>query len=292
MSENKEKKILIAVEIVDNFIAAKKNLDNAKAMFKALQESVSKIDEELRNLTLSENKNEAAIAATTKKLENQKAALNDQATVLAKSNVEFRNAKIEIESASKANDIMTAASDKTVKSLGAMQRELRVLRNTPLDAGDPQKIREVELAMAELTAQIGDYRTRIQGLDTDKTLANIAEGAEMVTATTQALAQGLNLFGVESETFDKLQESTVELIGATQALGVVSEYLADKKYLVVIANIAELNAKLKNTIASWLSVTATTAEAAAEGTATVARTGGTISTGEFRNSSLANNPPL
>lgn len=251
MSDNTEKKILIDVKILDNFVTSKKNIDEAKKSLNDFIKSGEKNDEQQRKL----------------------------AEGLAKSTNEYRNAKIQIESSAKSQEIMTVASNNALKSMGEMQRELKALRNTPLDPGDPKQVKEVEMAMAELTDQIGDYKAKIKGLDTAKTLSNIAEGAQMLTATTQVLAQGLNGLGIESEVFEKLQSSTVELIGATQALGVVSEYLADKKYLIVAANIAELNSKLKNTIASWFAVTATTAEATAEGVATTAKTGGALATG-------------
>lgn len=248
MAENSEKKVLISVEVLDNFIKTKKNADNAREAFKFLQDSVSKLELELRNLTLAEEKDEKAIKAVTDRLNNQKAALREQAQVLAKTNNEFKEAKTQLEAASKSQDMLAAAGEKTNKTLGEMQRELKALRNTPLDFGNPAQVREVEQAMADLTAEIDDYKTKIKGLDTGEFAKNITGVAEAGSALLQITGQVSGALGIENETFKKLQDSTVELIGATQALGVITEFLDKKKLSLVKANIAVIASNVKEKI--------------------------------------------
>ena len=214
MADNTEKKVLISVEIIENFVTAKKNASEAK---KALDDFIKSGEKNTKT------QNELALA-------------------FAKANNEYKEAQAAIQRAVKAEDLFASASDNAVKSMGDMKRELAALRNVPLDNLNPEQINEVELRMAKLTDEIEDYKTKIKGLDTTKTFANIAESAQMAVSSVQLVSQAI---GINSEDTKKFEEASVQMIGAVQALGVISEYLADKKYKLVAANFAEINSKLK-----------------------------------------------
>jgi len=250
MSENTEKKILLSVQVLDNFIAAKKNVDFWSQSLKEAQESGSATKAQLREI--AEN--------------------------LAKANNGFKDAKKEIESAARSQEMFAKASDKAVKSMGQMKTELAALRSLSLDNLKPEQIREVELRMAELTDELSDYKTKIKGLDTAKTFANIAEGAQVAVASVQVFSQGLSALGVENESLKKLQDSTMEMIGAVQSLGVVSEYLADKKYKLIAANIATLISNTKETISTKLNTLAKNQQAVSEDASTFAKIKGAVAT--------------
>lgn len=222
MSENTEKKILLDVKILDNFVSAKKNADDAR---KALNDYI-------------------------KSGETNEQVQRELAQTLAKANNEFREAKTQLEAASRSQDIFTAASDKTSKTLGEMQRELRALRNTPLDLGDPNQVREVEQAMADLMAEIDDYKVKIKGLDTGEVFVNAAEGIEFITASVSGLSNGLAAVGVDTQILGNLQDKTTELIAVVQAMGVVTEYLEKSKYRLLIANLKNIGAMTAEKIAA------------------------------------------
>lgn len=220
MAENSEKKVLISVEVLDNFIAAKKNVDFWRKSLKDAESSGTATKEQLREI----------------------------ATELGKANNEFREAKTRLEAASKANDIFNVTGEKVNKTIGEMQRELRALRNTPLEGLGEDEVRKVEQAMADLTAEIDDYKTKIKGLDTGEFAKNITGVAEAGSALLQITGQVSGALGIENETFKKLQDSTVELIGATQALGVITEFLDKKKLSLVKANIAVIASNTKERV--------------------------------------------
>lgn len=211
--ENTEKKVLIDVKILDNFVTTKKNADEAKKALNDFIKSGEKNDKLQRELAQN----------------------------LAKANNEFKEARTQLEAASKSQDMLAAAGEKANKTLGEMQRELRALKNTPLDFGDPKQVREVEQAMADLTAEIDDYKTKIKGLDTGEFAQNMAGVMEAGSAVLQITGQVTGALGIEGETFKKLQDSTVELIAVTQAFGVITEALDKKKLSLVAANIKNIS---------------------------------------------------
>ncbi len=116
MAENIEKKILIEAKVLDNFISAKQNAEKWRKALKDAEKDGTKTAEDLRDI--AEN--------------------------LADANVKYREAKKELESASKSQSLLNEAQDKTVKTLGQMQRELTALRNMPFTGMDPRQIKGVK----------------------------------------------------------------------------------------------------------------------------------------------------
>ncbi len=218
MAENTEKKVLISVEILNNYVETKKDLDAAK---KALNDFIK-----------SGEKN----AETQQEL----------AKNLAQANNAYRDAKKDLESASRAQDLLNTAQEKANKTLGEMRRELTALRNTPFDGLTPEQIQEVEQKMVKLNAEISSYNDRIKGMDTTQIWKNTAAGIEFFSASASAFANTLKVFGVESEgALGKLQEKTTELIAIVQAMGVVTEYLSKSKGKLLLMNLANIAAMVK-----------------------------------------------
>lgn len=228
MADNTEKKVLISVEILDNFVKAKKNVDEWRAKMKEAQDSGNKTAEEMRGIALE----------------------------LANANNQFRQAKKEIESAAKSQEIFAAAGEQTNRTLGDMQRELSALKNTPFTGMDPKQVDNVKQRMADLMAEIQDYKLELKGLDTGEWAKNTAEGIEFVTASASALSNGLKTLGVDSEILGGLETKTTELIAIVQAMGVVTEYLEKKKYKLILANIQNIASMAKEAIASKITAAA------------------------------------
>lgn len=116
MAENIEKKILIEAKVLDNFISAKKNVEKWRNELKEAEKDGTKTTEQLREIAQN----------------------------LAEANVEYREAKKEMESAAKSQKLLNEVQDKTVKTLGEMQRELTALRNTPFTGMDLKQIKDVK----------------------------------------------------------------------------------------------------------------------------------------------------
>lgn len=239
MEENK--KILLSVTILDNFVEAKKKVDEAK---KSLNDFIKSGE---KNATMQ----------------------RDLAQNLAKTTNEFKTAKINLESYAKTEDMLAVTTDKVGKTMGEMQRELKALRNTPLDFGDPEKVRQVEQAMADLTAEIDDYKVKIKGLDTGEIFKNASSAVEAGSALIQVTSQISKIAGVESETFGRLIDSTTELIAVTQALGVITEFLDQKRLSLLKANIAAVYSENNLKVAKLLGINVTAAQTAAEEAAIV-----------------------
>lgn len=228
MADNIEKKVLISVEILDNFVKAKKNVDEWRAKMKEAQDSGNKTAEEMRGIALE----------------------------LANANNQFRQAKKEIESAAKSQEIFAAAGEQTNRTLGDMQRELSALKNTPFTGMDPKQVDNVKQRMADLMAEIQDYKLELKGLDAGEWAKNTAEGIEFITASASALSNGMKTLGVDSEVLGGLESKTIELIAVVQAMGVVTEYLEKKKYKLIIANMQNIASMAKEAIASKITAAA------------------------------------
>jgi len=136
MAENTEKKVLIDVKILDNFITSKKNADAAKKALDDFLESGEKNDKKQRELVKS----------------------------LADTNNEYKEVKKQLESSAKAEQLFNEGTEKTIKTLGEMQRELSALKNTPFDALDQKTADEIKMRMAGLMSDIAKYKTEIKGL--------------------------------------------------------------------------------------------------------------------------------
>lgn len=221
MAENIEKKVLIEAKVLDNFIAAKKNVEHWRKELKEAQKDETKTAEELRNI----------------------------AEELAKASVEYRDAKKEVESTAKTHDLLSDAVENTNRTLGEMQRELTALKNTPFTGMDEKQIQNVKQKMADLTAEIQDYKDELKALDTGEVFNNMAEGLEFVTASASGLANGMKILGIESSILGGLEQKTVELIAATQALGVVTEYLEKRRLKLLLANLQNIYLAKKEKVA-------------------------------------------
>ncbi|MDR2065473.1 MAG: hypothetical protein LBP85_07195 [Prevotellaceae bacterium] len=249
MAENIEKTVLVKADVVSNFIQTKKELDSVKKGYDDLSELLEKIAAEQGKNSEAYKKANAQLAA--------------QAIKLANANNEYRAAKKEIEAAAKSEQIFADINDKTAKSLGEMQRELSALTNVNLSGLDPEQVKQVKQAMADLTSNIQDVKNEIKGLDTGQFAANLAEGIRAVTAGFSVLANGLKILGVEESVLGDLQKKTTELIAIVQALGVVTEYLSKKKWQLIAANIKEIALQIKNIALSIAQKAATLGTAAA-----------------------------
>ena len=223
MADKVEKKVLLTVDILNNFVEAKKNADDAK---KALDSFI-------------------------KSGEINAAKQQELATQYAKTKNELANAQKAMLSASKTQDVLGTAVEATSKTLGEMQRELSALRNTPLDAETlgESGIKEIKQRMADLTASIQDYKNEIKSLDTGEVFANAAEGVEFITASVSILSNTAKAVGADTEIFKGLQDSATELIAIMQGLGVVTEYLSKKKYNLFIANLKAVGSNIAESVA-------------------------------------------
>jgi hypothetical protein len=223
-----EKVVLVKADVISNFIKTKKELDGVKIGYDNLSEIAARVASE-------QGKNTVGYQRVNKQL-------TEQAEKLANANNAYKDAKKAIEASARSQELLNSVSDKTVKSLGEMQRELTALRNVPLSLIDEKESMRVKKAMAELTQKIQTAKNEIKGLDNSKMFANLASSMQALSAGATTIIGTLSLFGVENEKIKKLNQSMIQLIGITQALGVVTEYLSKKKYQLLIANVKNISA--------------------------------------------------
>lgn len=248
--DNQERKIIVDTKIVDNFIEASKNAAYWRQELKLAQEQ----GKEYRG------------------------DINKVVRELAKANNEFRESKKAIESSTQAEEVLNKTSDNTTQTLGQMQRELAALRNVSFEPLSEEEANAIKKRMADLMASINDVKAEIKGLDTGAVWTNAAAGLQTVVSGAQLLGQSLNALGVDSEWTEKLQNSTVELIGATQALGTVVDFLEKKKAKLLVTNIKTIAANIANSASLKAQTIQTKAQAAAEAALNTIRGKGNIIT--------------
>lgn len=248
--DNQERKIIVDTKIVDNFIEASKNAAYWRQELKLAQEQ----GKEYRG------------------------DINKVVRELAKANNEFRESKKAIESSTQAEEVLNKTSDNTTQTLGQMQRELAALRNVSFEPLSEEEANAIKKRMADLMASIDDVKAEIKGLDTGAVWTNAAAGLQTVVSGAQLLGQSLNALGVNSEWTEKLQNSTVELIGATQALGTVVDFLEKKKAKLLVTNIKTIAANIANSASLKAQTIQTKAQAAAEAALNTIRGKGNIIT--------------
>lgn len=248
--DNQERKIIVDTKIVDNFIEASKNAAYWRQELKLAQEQ----GKEYRG------------------------DINKVVRELAKANNEFRESKKAIESSTQAEEVLNKTSDNTTQTLGQMQRELAALRNVSFEPLSEEEANAIKKRMADLMASIDDVKAEIKGLDTGAVWTNAAAGLQTVVSGAQLLGQSLNALGVDSEWTEKLQNSTVELIGATQALGTVVDFLEKKKAKLLVTNIKTIAANIANSASLKAQTIQTKAQAAAEAALNTIRGKGNIIT--------------
>ena len=248
--DNQERKIIVDTKIVDNFIEASKNAAYWRQELKLAQEQ----GKEYRG------------------------DINKVVRELAKANNEFRESKKAIESSTQAEEVLNKTSDNTTQTLGQMQRELAALRNVSFEPLSEEEANAIKKRMADLMASIDDVKAEIKGLDTGAVWTNAAAGLQTVVSGAQLLGQSLNALGVDSEWTEKLQNSTVELIGAIQALGTVVDFLEKKKAKLLVTNIKTIAANIANSASLKAQTIQTKAQAAAEAALNTIRGKGNIIT--------------
>ncbi|MDR1197745.1 MAG: hypothetical protein LBK94_01860 [Prevotellaceae bacterium] len=228
MAENTEKKVLITANVVSNFVETKRQLDSVKQGYKDLEKELLKIEKE-------QGKNSEAYQKAN-------AQLGEQAKLLATANNKYRDAKKELEGAARSQNLINSATQNADNSLRALERDLNALRNIDLSQVSEEDFPKISEAIAQTSKKIQTARLQIDLLDTSthKSLARIAEGFQAVSASATSVISILSFAGVNTEVAEKLNKSIVTLIGATQALGIVSEYLSKQKYKLFLASVKNI----------------------------------------------------
>lgn len=245
-----EKKILISVQVLDNFTNAKKEVEKYKAALKDAEKQGDKTAEEIRQITSN----------------------------LAAANEKYKQAKKDIEQAARSQQFFNQVNDQANKSLGELRTELAALKNISFAGLDEQQIAAINQQIADVTAQIKDYKVEIKGLDTGEVFANTAAGLQAVVAGFTVLTSTLSALGVESESLKKVEQSTVQLIAVMQALGVVTEFVEKQKYKLIAANIKSIASNLQEAISKKINALETAKLTAVENTNILSKTRSAIAT--------------
>lgn len=162
-------------------------------------------------------------------------------------------------------------------SLGEMKKELIALRNTSFVGKSDQEVAALKKRMGELTDEIGDARTELQMMGTENA-AVVVGGLKLIAAGVEGVVGSLSLMGVESETIKNLESKMTSLIATTQALAEIEDTLSSGKARAMVLRFKDMAITEKDTIVKWLSVTATNAQARAEGARATMTTTASVAT--------------
>lgn len=158
---------------------------------------------------------------------------------------------------------LNAALQGTQQNLGEMRKELLALRNTSFAGKTQAEVDAINQRIGELTDGIADLRA-VQNEFGNEFGSQIAGSLQVITAGVEGVVSSLNLLGIESETLKDLQDSVVDLIAVTQALGAIEDALARGTLTATAARIKDTAATIYNTIAKKINEAQTIAVGRAE----------------------------
>lgn len=222
-----EKKILVEATIVSNYLKAAEEVERLKSGLASLKKETAGSGYEQTQLN--------------KKIAEQKLAIT-QATAAQ------REAVKQLQKNAKEESVQADLINKTSLSLGEMTKALRTLNSISFAGKTAEEISSIKQQTADLASNIAKAKAELKGLDVSSTFTNLASSLQVVSAGTQVVVAGLSAMGVESETVKQLNASMLTLIATTQALGVVTEYLEKKRGALLVANLKNIAAGIKEAV--------------------------------------------
>lgn len=228
---------------------------------------------------------------TTKKFKEEKKAIGD-------TRLEVGNYEDAFTRALQAQGLSAAAFDETNKNLAQMQKDLSALNKVDFTGLSDEEIERVKQGIADLKAGIADFQDEINAMDQGNMFSNITEGLNVVVASVTVVSGALGALGVESETLEKINASTTQLIATMQALGIITEFLEKQKYRYIVANVAQINNIIRDTVTRKLNTATIASQTVAENASTLAKIKGAAITKLLTaatwlwNTALAANPVL
>lgn len=172
--------------------------------------------------------------------------------------VEAKNAvKDYAGSVKKDNDkVNLSFRDVATMGLGEMRKELRALRNISWAGKTQAEIDAINERAGELYDTMEDLRVTQEAYGAEFGAA-MASGLQTVSAIGEVALGAATLFGASEEQAKKYQQAMVQLIGVTQALGVIENAMQQKQ-------LKTLAIKIKSVLAIKAETAATTEAAAAQ----------------------------
>lgn len=169
------------------------------------------------------------------------------------------------------------AVEGAVQNLGEMRQELRALRDLSFSGKTQTEIDAINKRIGELRDNMQDLQA-IQDAYGMETGALVAGSLQFFASSLEGIVATTKLLGIQSPILDKLQNSVVELIAVTHALGEIEDILQKRTLQAAAARIKETALTIKDTVVKWANTVATTAAARAEDAKTIAITRGNILT--------------
>lgn len=144
-------------------------------------------------------------------------------------------------------------------SLGEMQKAMRLLKNESFEGKTKEEINKLNTAVGKLKNDIQDASAYMKATDKGEIFNNMAQGLRGAVAAAQLLGATFKVLGIESDAAKKLEQATMQLISATQALTVLME-LKEKKVLQgLVLNIKTIASNALETASIWAKTVATNA---------------------------------
>ena len=202
-------------------------------------------------------------------------AFFEQARAINELNDEVKQAEFQMGNFTRNVGNYQEAADTANMSLNEMRKEIRQLRDMPVSGRSEKEVRQLNQRIGELNDAMVKLRQHqeMQGMDTMEAFSGSLRG---VTSVAQTLAGTMNLIGVESEVFDRLQRNILSLMAVTQGLASIEQIWHRGNIQRTGQILASTAATAKNTAARVANRVAVQAQARAEAAKITITQGGTV----------------
>lgn len=129
--------------------------------------------------------------------------------------------------------------DVATMGFGEMRKEMRALRNISFAGKSIEEIDAINARIGELSDSMGDLRVQQNAYGAEFGTA-MAGGLETVSAIGEVALGAATLFGASEEQAQKYERAMVQLIGVTQALGVIENAMQQKQLKTIAIKIRSL----------------------------------------------------
>lgn len=139
----------------------------------------------------------------------------------------------------------------TTASVGEMRKALQQLKNISFAGKSIEEINSINKRIGELTDQMGDLKAMQKAMGSEFGSV-MAGGLQTLSAAGEVIVGVASAFGASKEQAEKYQKAMVQLIGVTQALGVIEDALGTKQFQMIALKIKDTAATVQQTIATRL----------------------------------------
>lgn len=161
------------------------------------------------------------------------------------------------------SDVIGTASKETIKAfkdisqmgIGEMKKNMRELRNISFAGKTKEEIAAINNQIGQLNDRMGDLRAEQNSMGMEFGQA-MSKGLQVGSAMIQVVVGIGSAFGLSKEESVKYQQAMTQLIGVTQALGVIENAYQQKIFTTIGLKIKDAAVTAAQTVATWAATAA------------------------------------